>query len=222
MNSIINRNSNLLMLLLASALTLASCGSGKSGATDSAAIADSEKAARAAAMPDTLPTFYLTSEGLGPVKIGMRVSDLPAQVAGLYTERSVENDYESTAYVFSNADAPEAFSYPFTVIDFGEDKVDVIILNDDQCAVAVPEGDDITLSSPFASVLALPGVKAEWETVEGNGAWYWTWEGLWFQPSLDNPGDEAAKKMYDGKAAPVASDFSKDVSIGYIGTGLPF
>lgn len=211
----------LLLLTLASALSLASCG-GKSVSGDSIAAVDSEKAAEAAAMPDTLPTFYLTSEGLGPVKIGMNVNDLPVSIPGLYTGRTVENDYESTAYVFSNGDASETFSYPFTVIDFGEDKVDVIILNDEQCAVAVPQGEDITLSSPFAAVLALPGVKAKWESVEGNGAWYWTWEGLWFQPSLDNPGDEAAKKMYDGKSVPVASDFGKNVTIGYIGTGLPF
>lgn len=216
----IHGNSTLLLTLV-SALSLASCG-GKNASNDSIATVDSDKAAEAAAMPDTLPTYYLTSEGLGPVKIGMNVNDLPLDIPGLYTGRTVENDYESTAYVFTNEDAPEAFSYPFTVIDFGGDKVDVIILNDEQCAVAVPQGDDITLSSPFAAVLALPGVKATWESLEGNGAWYWTWEGLWFQPSLDNPGDEVAKKINDGKSAPVASDFSKDVTIGYIGTGLPF
>ena len=210
-------NSSVLVILF-----LASCGGGKGNDGDSTAIADSLRAAQATAAADTLPTFYLTAEGLGPVKIGMRVSDLPAVVPGLYTSRSSEEGFESSAYVFTNDDAPENNTYPFTVLDFGSDKVDVILLNDDQCAVAVPESADITLSSPFASVLALPGVRAEWETVEGNGAWYWTWEGLWFQPSLDNPGDEAAKKMYDGSSAPKAGDFGENVTIGYIATGLPF
>ncbi|MDE7160245.1 MAG: hypothetical protein K2O24_05325 [Muribaculaceae bacterium] len=213
---------NLYLILPAISLFLAACGGGGGKDRDSAAAADSQRAAEAAAMPDTLPTFYLTAEGLGPVKVGMAVNSLPEKVEGLYTGRSAEQGFDSSAYVFSNADAPESDTYPFTVLDFGSDRVDVILLNDDQCAVAVPGAADITLSSPFTAVLALPGVKAEWETVEGSGAWYWTWEGLWFQPSLDNPGDEAARKMYNGASAPVASDFGQSVTIGYIATGLPF
>lgn len=197
------------------------CGGNGSGHADSAGDDDIEIRTHVE-NTDTLPYFPLTAEGLGPVHVGMDLESLPPRVNGLYTTMTVEQGFECETVVFSNTKAPDTVTFPFTVLDFGQGKADVILLNDDQCGVNRPEGGRLTLSSPFAEVLSLPGVQARWEGWDGGGAWYWTWQGLWFQPSPVNPGEDLTDKLYDNREAPVASDFTPDVTIGYIGTGLPF
>ncbi len=164
----------------------------------------------------------LTSQGLGSVRVGESLTSLPDSVPGLYDSILVQEGEDCRTLTFARSTDRGITMYPFSILDFGNNLVDVILLNDDQCGVENPQGGVITLSTPFKSVLSLPGISARWEEVEGSGAWYWTWEGLWFQPSLDNPGDSLGARLYDGRSAPQISDFSDEVTIGYIGTGLPF
>lgn len=214
----------LIMITLAAALagSLLSCGSrGADGfAKDSA---DSEEVALGGtAEGDNGVRMMLISQGLGPVRVGESLDSLPDSVPGLYDSAMLQEGEDCRTLIFARSTDRGLTMYPFSVLDFGDNRVDVILLNDDQCGVQTPEGKVITLSTPFKNVLTLPEVSARWEEVEGSGAWYWTWEGLWFQPSLDNPGDSLGARLFDGRSAPVADDFTDEVTIGYIGTGLPF
>lgn len=209
---------SLVLLSLLFIFTLASC-SGSGNATADSAAADSLAAVEAEA--DTLPRFYLTSRGLGPVSVGEPLDSILPGFKGLYTAVNREPGYECESLVFCNGEAPEADTYPFTVLDFGGGKVDVILLNDTQCAVQTPEGD-ITLDTPFVRVLSLPGVKAEWQSLDNAGAWFWTWQGIWFQPAVDSPDEALGHKLYDSGSAPTAADMSGSIRTGYIGTGVPY
>ncbi len=208
---------------LAASLALAmlsACGGGKDAGkgTDTDTVTQAEAVAEAA----EAPSFMLTSDALGPVRVGESLDALPDSVPGLYDSVTNQPGYDCETRIFSRTAPDGTIFYPFTVLDFGEGKVDVILLNDDQCGVSTPDGGVITLSSPFADVLSLPGVESRWQQLDGSGLWFWTWEGLWFQPSLENPGDEVGAKLYDSRRAPRAEDFPSTVTIGYIATGLPF
>lgn len=78
------------------------------------------------------------------------------------------------------------------------------------------------IGDSFANVLSIPGVQAEWIGYDDGGMWYWTWDGLWFAPSQQGLGEILSRKLYDSKETPSAADFSDDVKVGFIGTGLPF
>ncbi len=41
-------------------------------------------------------------------------------------------------------------------------------------------------------------------------------------PSQQGLGEILSRKLYDSKETPSAADFSDDVKVGFIGTGLPF
>ena len=57
---------------------------------------------------------------------------------------------------------------------------------------------------------------------DGGGMWYWRWEGLWFAPSQDNLPTVLSRRLYHSESAPTSADFTDDVTVGFIGTGLPF
>lgn len=217
---------NLIKLTFAALMTaglLTSCGGrgAKTPASDSASATE-DAMADIPGEGDEPVHLMLTSQGLGPVRVGESLQALPDSVSGLYDSVLVEETDDCKTLTFVRATDRGVSMYPFSVLDFGSGKVDVILLNDDQCGVETPDGEVITLSTPFKTVLGLPDVSARWEEIEGSGAWYWTWQGLWFQPSLENPGDALGARLFDGRSAPGLSDFPDDVTIGYLATGLPF
>ena len=109
----------------------------------------------------------------------------------------------------------------FAAYDFGEGKVDVICLFDSVVGVQAPRGE-FRLGSPFSKVLELPGVKAEWCSMDDEGQWYWTWEGLWIGVGQDGLAPALSARLYNSAQAPTGKDFTGSETIGFIGTGLPY
>lgn len=167
-------------------------------------------------------TWYLTPDSLGPVHVGMKISEIPENWPGLYTEIQKERAYDTDAYNFLlDEEVDRAACYPFTVIDFGMGNADIIMLNDTLVKVATPAGD-ISVATPFREVLKLEGIEPQWEEVEGNGAWFWKWEGLWFQPSQEQMDQETSSRLYDGNRRPDDLKFAPEITTSLISTGLPF
>lgn len=165
---------------------------------------------------DTVPSFYITSEGIGNVKIGEMIDDLPDMVTGLYNTRQEGNHTEAHAVMFNNNTGTI-----FTALDFMEGKIDMLYLDNAYVKVKGPEGD-FCMGDSFDKVLSLPGVRAEWEESDQTGEWYWTWEGLWLGVDPQNLPVALQQRLYDGGKEPAADDFNENVTIGYIGTGLAF
>ena len=195
-------------------LGLASCGGSKTNAgeasSDSAQTMEMES-------PVAGPTVYnLTNDSIGPVHVGELISDLPAAVANLYDEMLTTETPDAMAYTFLLGYVPQ-----FTIYDFMEGKVDVIALEGNARGVATPDGE-LRVGDEFKKVLALPGVKSEWESLDDSGLWYWEWNGLYFGVDETGLKEDFAMKLMDGRHAPMASDFTPVIKIGYIATGLPF
>lgn len=165
---------------------------------------------------DSIPVFYLTSEGIDCIKIGEPLSETPDIVAGLYTKKQEGANPEANAMMFANNTG-----VIFTALDFMEGKIDMIYLDNSYVKVGTPSGD-IALGDSFSRILELPGVRAEWQETEDSGNWYWTWEGLWFGADASTLSEAGKHKIYDSRQEPKASDFDENSEIGYIGTGLAF
>lgn len=172
--------------------------------------------------PDDTPAqqpadVYLTAEGIGPVTVGMKVGEIPESIDGLYDAVVAEEGYESNSYVFMREG--EAL---FTAYEFTPGTLDVISADSPSVMVKTPDGETISLGSPFSMVIALKGAVAEWENADGEGMWCWRWEGIWFQPDQHGLSDVLSKELYNEIAPPSKSSFTPDVTVGYIGTGLPW
>lgn len=166
--------------------------------------------------------WYLTPDSLGPVHVGMKTAEMPENWPGLYTEIQKERAYGTDAYNFLlDEDVDHDACYPFTVIDFGMGNVDIIMLNDSLVKVATPNGD-ISVNTPFSEVLALEGITPEWEEADGNGAWFWKWNGLWFQPAQEEMDQQLSSRLYDPNRRPVGLSFPPEIKTSLIATGLPF
>lgn len=200
------------LLLSLPLLLLAACGGSKTGAdadSDSIAAADSIDSAAA-------PVWCISADSVGPVRIGSRLDSIPLCETGLYDD-------------IARSENPDAVQYDFVLdgnvsfyaLDFGEGRIDMIALADTVVGVDAPKGV-FKLGSPFSRVLELPGVTAEWSGYEGDGAWYWRWQGLWFSPAHEGLSPVLVQRLYNSTQAPTGADFSGTETVGYIGTGLPF
>lgn len=198
-----------------SLMILCACsGTGKQGAdTDSVASASEFTAV------DTVSreaTHYISKDSVGSIWIGMSVNEVHDSVPGLYIKKENGTTPDAVTMVFSTEKGESFIAY-----DFGESKVDVINLISDEIKVKAPRGD-FSIGDSFENVLNLPGVTAEWAGYDDSGMWYWTWEGLWFAPSQENLPEALSHRLYQSNSAPTPADFTPEVTVGFIGTGLPF
>lgn len=196
-------------------LTLTSCGGHKQeAATDTDSIEAGNPADEITA---EMPAVYLTKDSIGDIKIGMSINEVPYSIEGLYTRKENGASPDAVTIDFIQDDHVRFVAY-----DFGEGKIDVINLIGNDVKVKTLKGD-IGIGDQMAEVLDLPGVSAEWSGYDGNGMWYWTWEGLWFAPAQENLSQSLSQRLYHSGQAPTIKDFQEDkVTIGFIGTGLPF
>lgn len=163
-------------------------------------------------------TYYLTSENLGPVIIGERMTAVPESCDRLYTSRVHADSQMGNAVAFYDGE-----EQMFTAFDYMEGNVDMIVLDSPRIKVAAP-GGDIALGDSFLNILRLPSVEAEWiQNDDGtSGKWFWTWSGLWFGIDESHLTEKLSSHLYNGTTKPVAEDFDETVRTGYIGTGLPY
>lgn len=200
------------------AVGLASCGNKQKNdnfgfVNDSAQTIELES-------PVAGPTeYYITKDSIGPIHVGEKISLLPAAVPNLYDMMLTTETPDAMAYTFLLANDPQ-----FTIYDFMEGKVDVITLEGNARGANTPKGE-LRIGDEFTKVLALDGVVSEWESYdegEGDGVWYWKWNGIFFGVEETNLSEKFAYELMNGRHAPKASSFTPDIKIGYIGTGLPF
>lgn len=160
--------------------------------------------------------YYLTADSIGPVKVNEAIANLPQGVANLYDAVLPTQTPDAMAYTYLLGDVPQ-----FTIYDFMNGKVDVIALEGDARAVQTPNGE-IRVGDEFKKVLALPGVTSEWQDMDDMGIWYWKWNNLYFGVDETDISEEFADALCTGRHAPRVADFTSDIKIGYIATGLPF
>ncbi len=197
-------------------LLLASCNGNK---TETAGYSAKSDSARTESMESPVAgpvEFFLTRDSIGPVRVGEKISDLPQAVANLYDVVLTTETPDAMAYTFLLADVPQ-----FTIYDFMEGKVDVIALEGNARAINTPDGEMRT-GDEFSKVLALKGVESEFQNFDDSGIWYWKWNGLYFGVDETGISESLGAALSEGKRPPRASEFTPDVKIGYIATGLPF
>ena len=196
------------------ALLLTACGNSKQSSE-----ADTDSIAEAAVdeMVEAVVGYtQITKDSVGGVVVGHPMFTLPDSIPGLYTHRVPDASPDAVTMIFSDNDGEQFVAY-----DFGEGNVDVISVVGHSVKVNSPEGE-FGLGDAFTKVLALPGVETEWINLDDEGSWYWKWDGLWFAPSPAGLTEAVSRKLYNSAEAPASEDFTDAVTIGYIGTGLPF
>ena len=202
-------------IVYGSLIVLASCGGNKNGLRNEA-VNDSAQTAEMES-PVAGPTvYYLTADSIGPVRVGDKISDLPVAVPNLYDVMITTETPDAMAYTFLLANDSQ-----FTIYDFMEGKVDVIALEGNARSVNTPKGE-LRVGDSFQKVLELDGVQSEWQGFDDSGLWYWKWNGLYFGVDETEISEKLGNALVDGRHAPRAADFTPDVKIGYIATGLPF
>lgn len=159
----------------------------------------------------------LSPLGIGPVRVGMRISEIKPKVENLYDTIVRQSGYDSNSYYFM-LDG----NHRFTVYEFESGVVNVISADNRSVVVDGSSGEQLRLGDSFKKVLSLKDVNSVWQSADGEGMWCWNWQGIWFVPDQENLPDVLAHKLYNQTASPRASDFPEDVEIGYIGTGLPW
>lgn len=204
-----------LIFIALGAVALAGCSSNKKDTVaDTDSIVTENVADEAVA---EMPSVFLNKDSIGTVYVGMPLGEIPQHVDGLYTRRENGASLDAVTIEFIQDDHARFVAY-----DFGEGKIDVINLIGPDVKVRTIKGD-VGIGDSMATVLDLPGVKPEWSGLDGNGMWYWTWEGLWFAPAQENLSQGLLQRLYHSGQAPTIQDFrDENVTIGFIGTGLPF
>ncbi len=209
------KNMKKLFFLTVGVLMLFGCSKGNNGnSSDSDSIMAEQQ--DSIDVEPQIPTEYISRDSIGVIHIGMAMSSIPDSVPGLYNKKVNGASQDAVTVEFSNE-----LGESFVAYDFGEGKVDVLNLIGNYVKVKAPRGD-FSLGDSFRKVLELPGVKAEWAGYDDSGMWYWNWEGLWFAPSQENLPDILVRRLYHSDMAPTQADFTDEVTIGFIGTGLPF
>lgn len=204
-----------LVILILPAFLLINCGKKQDNAA-SLAVVDSTLPESADSVYLSDVKYYLTSDSIGPIYVGNPVNNLPPSVPGLYDNVVMNETPIAMAYTFILGIEPQ-----FTVYSFTESLVDVIVLEGNSRGVNTPDGV-VSICDPFSKVLALKGSRSVWQSFEGEGIWYWEWNGLWFGVDESNISEQLELALYDEKHPPRAAEFTEDVKIGYIGTGLPY
>lgn len=159
----------------------------------------------------------LSPLGIGPIKTGMRISEIKPKVENLYDSIVRQGGYESNSYYFFLEG-----NQRFTVYEFDSGIVNVISADNRSVVVDDGNGGGIRVGDSFRKVLNLRDANSVWQSADGEGMWCWNWHGIWFVPEQEDLPDVLAHKLYNQTSAPRASDFPDDVQIGYIGTGLPW
>lgn len=196
------------------AIAFAACsGNGNVKTEESSSVEDSVEVAEK--IPET-SNYLLTKDGLGAIWIGQSINDIPDSIPGLYISKEMGASPDAVTILFKGSEGDRFIAY-----DFGEGKIDVINLIDRAIKVHAPRGE-FGLDDKFSNVLQLPGVEEEWSGYDNTGTWYWKWEGLWFAPSQETISDHLSRRLYQSVQAPTPADFDDNVTIGFIGTGLPF
>lgn len=201
------------LILLAGISLLAGCkpnGDNVSAESDSVAIAE---------MVEEVVASYraqLTKDSIGSIAIGAEMHTLPQSIDGLYDQRVAGASADALTMTFRQNGEDEFLAY-----DFGEGKIDVINAIGRGVKVMVP-GGEIGLGDSFMKVLSLPGVQAEWTGYDDGGMWYWVWDGIWFAPSQDSLTEDLSKLLYNSNQAPERKDFPENITVGFLGNGLPF
>lgn len=205
-------------LVLLISILFSSCGGDKNRNNQSGgATSDMEQTMQQESPVAGTEAYFLTSDSIGPVRVGTPISNLPVAVPNLYDHMLVTPTTDAMAYMFMLGDTPQ-----FMVYDFMEGNVDVIALEDNSRAVHTSEGA-LRCGDSFKKVLALNGVESEWMGFEEEGGiWYWKWNGLYFTIDETEISEALGDAMCDSHRPPRASMFDDSVTIGYIGTGLPF
>lgn len=162
------------------------------------------------------PTAFLNAEGIGQIGLGMTCDSLPEKVPGLYDLIIPAENDETVIYRFM-LDGHEMF-YGY---DFNDGKIDMLSLAPMGVQASTANGP-IGVGDPFLSLLNIPGMKAEWIASDDAEVWFWTAGGLWFGVEPDSASITLAEKLSSPERPPMASDFSENDLIGYIGTGIPF
>lgn len=198
-------------------LFLASCSGNKTmKSEDSASQTENKETEVQTKSTEDTSKFYLTSDSIGPIHLGLSVNELPRYVASLYDQYEHSDTPDAMTIIFLKDNKPQ-----FIVYDFGEAEVDVIATLSQDIKVNSPNGP-ISLGDPFTKVLSLEGAEPEWVNFENDGMWHWKWEGLWFAPAQNPLPEKLVTKLFNHDAAPEISDFTDEVKIDFIGTGLPY
>lgn len=162
------------------------------------------------------PDFFLTAERLGSIMVEMPVKEIPKDEFGLFDTVTIDQRSIPVLYSFYKNDGLR-----FTGYDFGEGLIDMISVESPEIKIKSPVGE-LGIGDPFLSLLSIPGMESEWIETDNDGMWYWHWHGLWFAPTQKGLTKEFVEKLYNMDEGPVRADFTEDITIGYIGTGLPF
>lgn len=161
--------------------------------------------------------YYLTQDSIGPVKVGMKIADIPAAVPNLYDDIVVNNIPGARAITFSLGDDAQ-----FTVYDMEQSgTVDIIELVSNGQGINTPNGE-IRIGDDFEKVLALGGVTTEWEQTDDGGIWYWKWNGLFIGVDEATTSEKFNDMLCNGRHAPGPTQFNNKIKVGSISTGLPF
>lgn len=155
--------------------------------------------------------------GIGPIKVGMRISEIKPKMENLYDTIVRQGGYDSNSYYFY-LDGNQRF----TVYEFESGIVNVVSADNRSVVVDDGNGGELRIGDSFRKVLNLKDVNAVWQAADGEGMWCWNWQGIWFVPDQEALPDVLAHKLYNQTSAPRPSDFPEDILIGYIGTGLPW
>lgn len=163
----------------------------------------------------------LTADSLGAVRVGMAIDSLPPVCEAFYDSISrIISESEYAEYVFTRRGETM-----FAVMDFGNGKVDLITLLSPEIGVVAGTAE-LHIGDTFDRLLSQRATQAEWAGYDAVGRWTWTNGGVWYMPDENLGNSEAArnllKQLYDSMSAPDPEDFPDNVTIGYIGTGLPF
>lgn len=195
-------------------LLMAGCGNGEKGnPADSDSIAETEIIEAVQAVREA---NYITKDSIGAIVVGNPVNTIPESVPGLYTAKENGASQDAVTVTFSDENGRQFVAY-----DFGEGNIDVINVVGPDIKVNAPNGV-FGIGDSFSNVLAIPGVQAEWIGYDDGGMWHWTWNGLWFAPSQQKLDENLSRKLYNSQESPGNEDFPESVTIGFIGTGLPF
>ena len=181
--------------------------------------ADSDSIEETASLVDSIPAEprpVLTKDSIGGIFIGESVNDVPDAIEGLYTAKENGASPDAVTIVFKGAEGERFIAY-----DFGEGKIDVINLIDTVAQVKAPRGM-FGIGDKFSNVLQLPGVETEWKGYDNSCTLYLKWEGLWFAHTKDTISENLSRRLYQPIQAPTPADFDDSVTVGFIGTGLPF
>lgn len=206
------------MIMIAVAMaTLTACGGKSAGEGESMDSNPADTVAATDSVAVEIADALLTSGGIAPIEVGMKVIDIQPSVEGLYDSIVSENGYESNSYYFFLNGEQR-----FTAYEFDPGVVNLVCADNGSIYVNGDEDTRLRMGDPFGKVLGLKNVEAVWQEGDGEGVWSWKCNGIWYLPDQSALTEKLSQKLYNSDSAPKGSDFDDSVTIGYMGTGLPW